>query len=185
MGSSRYTVLLSSFGPLGVVWQESTHGARVQRLFLPRPDRPTDRPIRDTFVEARPGSSPEIDELGHRISCFLAGQPVVFPLDGIALQRCPEFQQHVLLAEYAIPRGWVSTYGRIARHLGLPGGARAVGNALAHNPFPIIIPCHRAIRTDGKLGGFQGGITMKRALLELEGVEVSASGRVLTDRFYY
>jgi len=79
----------------------------------------------------------------------------------------------------------VSTYGRIANHLGIPGGARAVGQALARNPFPIIIPCHRAIGAGGDLGGFQGGAAMKRALLELEGVELSSSGRVETDRYYH
>ena len=91
----------------------------------------------------------------------------------------------MLLAEYGIPRGWVSTYGRIATHLGVPGGARAVGNALGSNPFPIVIPCHRAVRADGRLGGFRGGVEMKRALLTMEGVEVSQAGKVLTDRFYY
>jgi methylated-DNA-[protein]-cysteine S-methyltransferase len=89
------------------------------------------------------------------------------------------------LAEYRIPRGWISTYGRIARHLGTPGGARAVGGALARNPFPIIIPCHRAIGANSELGGFRGGLEMKRALLELEGVEFSQTGKVLTDRIYY
>jgi methylated-DNA-[protein]-cysteine S-methyltransferase len=91
----------------------------------------------------------------------------------------------VLLAEYEIPRSWVSTYGRIARSLGIPDGARAVGGALSRNPFPIIIPCHRAIRSNGELGGFQGGLRMKRALLELEGIGFSAEGKVLTERIYY
>jgi len=67
----------------------------------------------------------------------------------------------------------------------MPKGARVVGNALARNPFPIIIPCHRAIKTNGELGGFQGGLDMKRALLELEGIEVSDKGKVITDRIYY
>jgi methylated-DNA-[protein]-cysteine S-methyltransferase len=79
----------------------------------------------------------------------------------------------------------VSTYGRIAKYLGAPRAARAVGNALAGNPFPILIPCHRAIRGNGELGGYQGGTQMKRALLEMEGIHVSPGGRVLTDRFYY
>ena len=79
----------------------------------------------------------------------------------------------------------MSTYGRIARSLGMPNAARAVGTALSRNPFPIIIPCHRAIRSNGELGGFRGGLEMKRALLELEGVEFSATGKVLTGRFYY
>ena len=103
----------------------------------------------------------------------------------IALERCSEFQKRVLLAEYGIPRSWISTYGRIARHLRIPGGARAVGGALSRNPFPIIIPCHRAIRANGELGGYRGGLKMKRALLEFEGIELSQAGRVLTDRIYY
>jgi methylated-DNA-[protein]-cysteine S-methyltransferase len=105
-------------------------------------------------------------------------------MDSIALDRCSDFQASVLRAEHRIPRGWVSTYGRVANHLAIPGGARAVGQALARNPFPIIIPCHRAIRSDGRLGGFQGGLEMKRALLELEGAKVSAAGIVSAQRFY-
>jgi methylated-DNA-[protein]-cysteine S-methyltransferase len=66
----------------------------------------------------------------------------------------------------------VSTYQRIAGHLGSPQAARAVGTTLAHNPFPIIVPCHRAIRTDGTLGGFQGGMEMKRALLERDSPKI-------------
>jgi len=116
---------------------------------------------------------------------FLAGEAVDFELELIALERCSEFQARVLVAEHKIPRGWVSTYGRIARRLGIPGGARAVGRALARNPFPIIIPCHRAIRSNGELGGYQGGLEMKRALLEFEGVELTRRGRVVMRRVYY
>ncbi|MBE9507936.1 MAG: MGMT family protein, partial [Chloroflexi bacterium] len=75
--------------------------------------------------------------------------------------------------------------GRIARHLGVKGGARAVGRALARNPFPIVIPCHRAIRSNGELGGYQGGLEMKRALLEGEGIEFTQRGKVLMRRVYY
>ncbi len=89
------------------------------------------------------------------------------------------------MAEYGIPRGSVSTYGRMAAHLGIPGGARAVGNALATNPFPIVIPCHRAIRSDGTLGGYQGGLAMKRILLEQEGVVIDDRGRVRSTKLYY
>jgi methylated-DNA-[protein]-cysteine S-methyltransferase len=79
----------------------------------------------------------------------------------------------------------VSTYGRIAKILGTPDGARTVGNVLSRNPFPIVIPCHRAIRSNGQLGGFQGGLEMKQVLLRFEGIEFSRSGRVLTKRIYY
>uniref|UniRef100_UPI00257F7FDB methylated-DNA--[protein]-cysteine S-methyltransferase n=1 Tax=Candidatus Borrarchaeum sp. TaxID=2846742 RepID=UPI00257F7FDB len=83
------------------------------------------------------------------------------------------------------PRGWISTYKRIAEYIGIPNGARAVGNALARNPFPIIIPCHRAVKTDGSLGGYQGGVKMKRVLLEMEGVRFSDKGKIIMNRVYY
>jgi methylated-DNA-[protein]-cysteine S-methyltransferase len=170
---------------LGIVWKETEKGPKVRRIFLPNERAPVENLIQMTFVDARPLSSPAITELGGRIQGFLEGEAIDFELDLITFKRCPEFQRKVLLAEHKIPRGWVSTYGRIAQHLGVPGAARAVGSALARNPFPIIIPCHRAIRSDGSLGGFQGGLEIKRALLELEGIEFSQSGRVIMGRVYY
>ena len=85
-----------------------------------------------------------IENIGKRIQNFLSGKRIEFELNNIALEACTTFQKMVLLAEYKIPRGWVSTYGRIAHFLGIPAGARAVGRALSTNPFPILIPCHRA-----------------------------------------
>jgi len=69
--------------------------------------------------------------------------------------------------------------------VGRPNGARAVGNALANNPFPVIVPCHRAIRTDRSLGGYQGGFKMKRTLLEMEGIDFDDTGRVAAKGFFY
>ena len=120
-----------------------------------------------------------------QVVAFLAGEDIRFSLDIARLDLCSTFQQKVLRAEYGIPRGRVSTYQRIARHLGNPNGARAVGAALAHNPFPIIIPCHRAIRSDGTLGGYQGGLGMKRALLAMEGVRFDSKGRLLAGEIFY
>ena len=184
-GSSRYVLVPSAFGDLGIVWREDGGRPRVYRVFLPSDRTSALSALRIDFPQARSATCPEIGELGERIQRFLEGSAVVFELDAIALERCPEFQSRVLLAEHRIPRGRVSTYGRIAAALGVPRGARAVGRALAGNPFPIVIPCHRAIRSDGRLGGFQGGLEMKRALLELEGVRVAPTGRVVVDRFYY
>jgi methylated-DNA-[protein]-cysteine S-methyltransferase len=130
-------------------------------------------------------SCENILELGERIRRFLVGEPLKFDLDAVAFEICSTFQRRVLLAEYEIPRGWISTYGRISKNLGIMKGARAVGRVLSRNPFPIIIPCHRAVRSNGELGGFQGGLRMKRALLEYEGVSISNEGKVLTTRIYY
>lgn len=180
-----YTLLPSAFGRLSIVWGETAKGPKVQRVFLPHGRMSGEDFVRTTFTHARPRSHPTIRELGERVQIFLGGHAVGFELDILALEGCPEFQRRVLLAEYGIPRSWVSTYGRIARTLGIPHGARAVGSALSRNPFPLVIPCHRAIRSNGQLGGFQGGLSMKRALLEREGVEFSGAGRVVTKRIYY
>ena len=102
---------------------------------------------------------------------YLAGQRRTFnlPLD-LSLTR--EFQRQVLMAALEIPRGSVATYGQIARRIGRPRAARAVGQALGHNPLPILIPCHRVLASDGGLGGYSGrrGVKTKAQLLELEGV---------------
>jgi len=180
-----YILLPSAFGTLGVVWGHTPAGPRVHRVALPDKRAPTADLIQVSFAGASPGSCPPITQLGQRLQRFLEGEALRFELDLVALESCSDFQRRVLLAEHRIPRGWVSTYGGIAKYLGKPGGARAVGGALAHNPFPIIVPCHRAVRSDGQLGGFQGGQEMKRALLEFEGVVFSPTGRVLTDRVYY
>jgi methylated-DNA-[protein]-cysteine S-methyltransferase len=106
-------------------------------------------------------------------------------LDVADLNLCSAFQESVLRAEHAIPRGSMSTYKLIAAYFGKPNGARAVGNALANNPFPLIVPCHRAIRSDHHLGGYQGGLEMKRSLLNKEGITFDKSERVECLRLYY
>jgi methylated-DNA-[protein]-cysteine S-methyltransferase len=126
-----------------------------------------------------------INSIGKQIQLFLNGKEVEFDLQLLDFSRCYEIQKNVLLAEYGIPRGWVSTYKRIANHIGIINGARVVGNSLAKNPFPIFIPCHRAIKSNGELGGYQGGLAMKCRLLEMEGVIISEKGKVLTDKLFY
>lgn len=80
------------------------------------------------------------------------------------------FQKKVWSALLEIPYGGTATYGEIAAKLGKPGGAVAVGQANSRNPIPILIPCHRVIGAGGKLVGYAGGLRVKEALLEIEGV---------------
>ena len=183
-----YILVPSTFGSLSIVWRETEQGPRVYRVLLPNEQAMAQDVVQVSLSDAISLVPPAIAELGERVRRFLAGDIIEFEqrhLDLLALDTCSEFQTKVLLAEHKIPRGWVSTYGRVTKILGVPGGARAVGGALGRNPFPIIIPCHRAVRSDGQLGGFRGGVEMKRALLEMEGVKVSRAGKVLTNQFYY
>ncbi|MFH0871983.1 MAG: methylated-DNA--[protein]-cysteine S-methyltransferase [bacterium] len=163
-----YARIASVFGTIGLVWEEADVGPKVSRVLLPHETNSAGKILLIAGIER-----------------FLEGEAVDFDLERIALDRCSEFQRRVLLADFQIPRGWISTYGRIARRVGTPNASRAVGRALARNPFPLVIPCHRVLRSHGGLGGYRGGLAMKQALLQLEGVEFSAAGRVLTDRIYY
>jgi methylated-DNA-[protein]-cysteine S-methyltransferase len=83
-----------------------------------------------------------------------------------------DFQLRVWAALRAIPYGAVRNYGDIARAIGQPGAARAVGQANGCNPLPIVIPCHRVIASDGTIGGYSGGLAIKHRLLALEGAEL-------------
>jgi methylated-DNA-[protein]-cysteine S-methyltransferase len=106
-------------------------------------------------------------DLPDRIRDYLAGKAVSFS-DKLDLPGASPFQRRVWEVERSIPYGETRTYAWIAGKLGMPKAARAVGQALAKNPLPIMIPCHRVICSDGSLGGFGGGEDVKRLLLGIE-----------------
>ena len=180
-----YTTFSSSFDTFTIVWKESGSDLQLYRIFLSDHEQNSEIKALESFKHVNSQLNSSIALLGEKIQRFLKGENVEFDLDLLDFNRCLEIQKRVLLADYGIPRGWVSTYKRIANHIGISNGARVVGNALARNPFPIVIPCHRAIKTNGDLGGYQGGINMKRILLEMEGIEISERGKVITNRIYY
>jgi O-6-methylguanine DNA methyltransferase len=100
------------------------------------------------------------------------GTPGDLPLD---LRSVTEFQRQVLALAAGIPRGEVRPYGWLARAVGRPGATRAVGTTMARNPVPLIIPCHRVVRSDGRLGAYSlGGAANKRRLLRHEGLDPEA-----------
>ncbi len=179
-----FFVVETSFSPFIMYWWNAASGPRIRRITLCGRKSP-DAFLRTGRPRPEKRSCPELDELGRTLQRFLRGEDVPFDLDRVALEACAPFQQKVLLAEFAIPRGRVSTYGRIAAHIGAPGAARAVGGALAGNPFPIVIPCHRAVRADGSVGGYQGGGAMKRKLLEMEGVRFTREGKAPPELMQY
>jgi len=173
------------FGPVAVLWSLYEDAPKIQRVVLSAPGFPAPKIIKTVFSDLVSASCTEVDGVADQIAAFLNGDDIRFQLDMVRMDLCTQFQQKVLRAEHGIPRGRVSTYQRIARHIGNSKGARAVGTALAKNPFPLIIPCHRAVRSDGTLGGYQGGLEMKRTLLEMEGVYSDTFDRVLTKPFFY
>ena len=182
---SFYCFRKTPFGPVAFLWSIYRGQPKILRILLSKSGGSAKQLVKTSFPDFISSSCPEVDVVADQIVAFLTGDDIRFSLDIARLALFSKFQQKVLRAEHGIPRGRVSTYQRIARYLGNANGARAVGTALAKNPFPIIIPCHRAIRSDGTLGGYQGGPEMKRSLLEMEGTFFNAFGRVVTGEFFY
>ncbi len=110
-------------------------------------------------------------KLGIDMSCYFRGQEVAWDLE-MDLEGVTEFTRRVYERVARIPYGQTSTYGKIAVDVGCRGGARAVGQAMAGNRFPLVVPCHRVISENMALGGFSSGIDLKRYLLRLEGVDL-------------
>ena len=95
------------------------------------------------------------------------------------------FNQKVWALCARIPAGKICTYGDIARKLGTPGAARAVGNALNKNPYSPQVPCHRVVGSTGALTGFAGGLPKKKVMLQKEGVAVKDDRVSLSERFRF
>ena len=156
----------TAFGWLGIVWSE----VGLVGTTLPQPNQ------EEALGGLRPGSDPVplspagLDPAGlaGKLQRYFRGEEVVFeePLDPTL---GTDFQRRVWAITRAIPRGQTRTYGQIARRAGSPGAARAVGQAMARNPWPVVVPCHRVVGHDGRLTGFGGGVEMKRRMLQLEG----------------
>ncbi len=112
----------------------------------------------------------KLREVVSQVLEYLEGRRDVFTFT-YDLRSLTPFQRSVLTTVQEVPRGEYLTYGELARRIGKPGAARAVGQALGRNPIPILIPCHRVLAADGSLGGYsgRGGVRTKEALLRLEG----------------
>ena len=140
----------------------------LMRTTLPQQ---SDREVRQLLgdgISQATRSPRRFQDLTERFRIYFAGHKASFP-DKLDLSASTAFQREVWKIARLIPYGETRSYGWIARQMKKPGAARAVGQALGKNPLPIIVPCHRVLANDGKLGGFSGGIEMKRHLLHLEG----------------
>jgi O-6-methylguanine DNA methyltransferase len=129
-----------------------------------------------SFRRGRGGMAPtqETGQIGkllrqarEELAEYFAGDRTFFSVP-VDLSKVPPFERAALEVASQIPYGEVRTYKWIAERLGKPHAARAVGNAMAGNPVPIIVPCHRVVKTDGGLGGYSFGLLRKEALLDLE-----------------
>ena len=166
-GELRYITFNTNAGWLGILG--SAEG--LLRTTLPhRSAQEACHQLGDNINQAV-WSSHWFEDLVERLIAYFSGHRVAFP-DELDLSIATPFQREVWEVTRLIPYGETRSYAWVAEQMGKPKAVQAVGQALGKNPLPIIIPCHRVITSDGKLGGFSEGLEMKRFLLRLEMVMV-------------
>lgn len=173
-----YQIISVGKKKIGLVWNDNGKRPLIERIYLPDPNRNMADKIAQDFpiIVKTPRRFPGgLDAL---ITGLYQGKALKFDLSCLDWSGLSDFSVKVLRQAYKIPRGKVLTYSELASKAGFPKAARAAGSVMANNPFPIVIPCHRIIRSGGELGQFGGGVNMKKQLLEKEGVIVDVKGKV-------
>ena len=168
-----YQIIKVGKEEVGLVWDCAGKKPCVEYIYLPNPKRKLKERIIKDYPEINKIPRRITGGIDDRIAKLYFGKKAQVDLSYLNLSRLTGFSAKVLKQTCKIPRGKVATYSGLAAKLGKHRAARAVGTALANNPFPIIIPCHRVIRAGGTLGGFGGGLKMKRELLDKEGVALN------------
>jgi methylated-DNA-[protein]-cysteine S-methyltransferase len=169
MAMQKFALFDTAIGRCGLAWSERG----ISGVQLPESNAAVTRArLRRRFpaaVEAPPAALARRAIAG--ITALLDGTPVDLGDLPLELELVPPFQRRVYAVARSIPVGETLTYGGIAARIGEPGAARAVGQALGANPWPIIVPCHRVLAAGGKPGGFSapGGVATKLRLLATEG----------------
>jgi methylated-DNA-[protein]-cysteine S-methyltransferase len=167
----HYTLFDTAIGVCGLVWGERG----LLGVLLPDGDRARmQASVSRRFAGAAPAPAPpEVQHAIDGIVALFTGEKRDLREIGLDFDGVPDFNRRVYELARTIPPGSTMTYGEMARRLNAPGTARAVGQALGQNPWPIVVPCHRVLAADGGMGGFSapGGVSTKRRMLEIEGVE--------------
>jgi methylated-DNA-[protein]-cysteine S-methyltransferase len=174
-----YSLFETSIGQVGVAWS----GRGLTRLQLPEASAAaTERRLRGrshTVAQSEPPAP--VRRAIASIQKYLAGEETDFAQLELDLTGVSSFHRRIYGAARCVGWGETTTYGALARQAGLPGAARAVGQAMGRNPLPIIIPCHRVLASGNKVGGFSsfGGTNTKQRLLALEGVRLDQAAPLL------
>jgi methylated-DNA-[protein]-cysteine S-methyltransferase len=181
MMASGFTLFDTAIGRCGVAWGERG----VAGVQLPEAgERETRARMFQRFPAAGEAAPPpEVQRVIDRIVALLRGEASDLSKIALDMDEVPAFHRRVYEAARAIPPGMTLSYGEIAARAGAPGAARAVGQALGRNPFPIVVPCHRVLAAGGKMGGFsaQGGVATKRRMLAIEGAQLNGAPPPLFD----
>ena len=184
MSAQAFALFDSPIGSCGIAW----NAKGIAGLHLPVGDRPSHALAPAAALGRGASRAPRQPACSaSSIACWrsLAGEAIDLSDIPVDLADAPEFHRKVYEVARTIPPGRTMTYGEIAKRLGVPHESREVGQALGRNPIAIIVPCHRVLGADGKMGGFSasGGVATKRRILEIEGAAaLSAPARLFEQR---
>jgi len=168
----KYITFDTDMGWVGIL--ASARG--LTHTTLPQPSAREARQLLGNRVNHATWSPHLFYDLTRRLKAYFSGHKVAFP-DELDLSEASTFQHQIWQITRLIPYGETRSYLWVAEQIGRPGAARAVGQALATNPLPVIIPCHRVTASSGKPGGYSGGVKMKRYLLNLEAPAAVSRGK--------
>lgn len=178
-----YQIIAAKNEYIGIVWRFQGCKVLIENIFLPCSAGQLTAKIKKAYPEIDKARQKIPGGIARQIAKIYEGEEANIDLSLLNWEKLSAFSRKVFKATCKIPRGKVATYSGLAAKAGSSHAARAVGTALANNPFPLVIPCHRVVRTDGSLGGFGGGIRMKQELLAGEGVVSDGRGRVAAKCF--
>jgi O-6-methylguanine DNA methyltransferase len=181
MTASGFALFDTAIGRCGIAWGDRG----IAGVQLPEAgEQETRARMLHRFPAAGEAAPPaEVRQAIERMASLLRGEASDLPAIALDMDGVPEFHRRVYEAARAIPPGSTLSYCDIAKRVGAPGAARAVGQALGRNPFPIVVPCHRVLAAGGKIGGFsaQGGVETKRRMLSIEGARLNAAASLVDD----
>ncbi len=168
----RYHLFETSFGVCGIAWTDEG----IVRVQLPEASvaATAARLLRLGARETEPDNAHLALQAIDALRAYLAGAPIDFSPLTLDMRGLTTESQAIYAALRAVPWGQTTTYGQLAAAIGTPGAARAVGGAMARNPWPVVVACHRVLTAQRASGGFSayGGETTQRRLLLLEGVRL-------------
>jgi O-6-methylguanine DNA methyltransferase len=181
MTASGFALFDTAIGRCGIAWGERG----IAGVQLPEAGEAETRAcMLYRFPAAGEAAPPgKVRQAIERMASLLRGEASDLSSVALDMDGVPEFHRRVYEAARAIPPGNTLSYGDIAKRVGAPGAARAVGQALGRNPFPIVVPCHRVLAAGGKIGGFsaRGGVATKRRMLSIEGAQLNAAASLVDD----
>lgn len=174
----KYIIESSPIGEITIIWRKKPQ-FQIEEIILSNPDKKSSKIASEKYEQEDDltihKKSKQLKRVLEELDKYFHEKDYSFSLEYLNLDKLTPFQRKVLETEFKTKKGTVNTYKELAKASGSPKAYRAVGNALSKNPYPIIIPCHRTVKSDGTIGGFGGvaeGLESKKTLLELDGLMI-------------